>query len=608
MRRLILTTLLALFAVALYAAQRSTTLVYIDGQRYYVHKVEPQQTLYSLTKLYGVEQNAIIESNPQIVDGLKSDSYIKIPYTLSQADEPSRSERRRYDEHEVKAGETLYSISRKYAISISVIINDNPTIDPIALSVGDKLLINKREQGESDELKSHMEWERYRDNLNKVAPEGYKFHLVTQGETIYSLARQYEMSEQDIIDANDLSSGLKMGTLIAVIDKDWIERDNSASHADNEIRAHGADIEFAPKGEKERLRVALFLPLKSKGSVRAEFVEFYNGFLLGLEDIKEQHPQRHITIDLYNSGRDRATVAKIASSEEFAGTDLIIGPIYQDCIEELIPYAERNAVPIVSPLSQIRDIESGVLFQMAAESKNRYDKIGDLLSSSKRVTFIHTESVDSTFYKQIVSMMESDSIYSHTYVYEHQDVTRELLKQDSERISPSDLTPFIANGLDNTIVITANNQTDVDRVLAALTSANTNQMARSRTRPQYRVLGNSSWNNYSSIDRSLLFSNGVVLFPSYEARRSSSQSVIDFDRRYILEYGKVPSLYSYRGYDAASIFINGAYSQIEYKMQGNIYQPLQSQYIFSQNESSGVITNTNSQRINYNKDFTITVE
>ena len=51
----------------------------IAGKIYYVHKVEPKQTIYSICKAYGTTQEALLEANPSLEDGLKSGSTILIP-------------------------------------------------------------------------------------------------------------------------------------------------------------------------------------------------------------------------------------------------------------------------------------------------------------------------------------------------------------------------------------------------------------------------------------------------------------------------------------------------------------------------------------------------
>ena len=87
-----------------------------------------------------------------------------------------------------------------------------------------------------------------------------------------------------------------------------------------------------------------------------------------------------------------------------------------------------------------------------------------------------------------------------------------------------------------------------------------------------------------------------------------SQAILDFDRAYIRAFGALPSLYSYRGYDAALIFCPAMYNDIEYDMEGRSYTPLQTTYVFGQGEQRDNHVNRNWTRVNYNSDFTITIE
>lgn len=61
------------------AAEKSRTIVYINGAKYYIHTVQPGETLYGLSKLYGVGEKVILENNPAIIGGLKSNENIRIP-------------------------------------------------------------------------------------------------------------------------------------------------------------------------------------------------------------------------------------------------------------------------------------------------------------------------------------------------------------------------------------------------------------------------------------------------------------------------------------------------------------------------------------------------
>lgn len=94
-----------------------------------------------------------------------------------------RKLRRTFDSHTVAQGETLYAISRKYEIPIQTVIEDNPSLDPTNLRLGERILIRKKEIGSEDEAGAKEQWEAYRNTLNSVAEEGYAYHMVKPGET-----------------------------------------------------------------------------------------------------------------------------------------------------------------------------------------------------------------------------------------------------------------------------------------------------------------------------------------------------------------------------------------------------------------------------------------
>ena len=97
-----------------------------------------------------------------------------------------------------------------------------------------------------------------------------------------------------------------------------------------------------------------------------------------------------------------------------------------------------------------------------------------------------------------------------------------------------------------------------------------------------------------------------MLFSTYHAKRDA-EVIKTFDSDYIKAFGALPSLYSYRGYDAAMIFVPAMYSDIQYDMEGRRYTPLQTSYTFQQ--MPGVQPcQPNWMRVSYRPDFTITVD
>lgn len=97
------------------------------------------------------------------------------------------------------------------------------------------------------------------------------------------------------------------------------------------------------------------------------------------------------------------------------------------------------------------------------------------------------------------------------------------------------------------------------------------------------------------------------MISTYHAKRDS-KAVRDFDSRYIEAYGALPSLYAYRGYDTAMIFCAGMRGDIEYNMLDKRYTPLQTTYKFVRGNAGERYINQEWVRVNYNNDYTITIE
>ena len=149
MKRLCTLLLLTAWGLSALAADKSRTIVYINGAKYYIHTVQAGETLYGLSKLYGVGEKVILENNPALNGGLRSDVNIRIPVigAVGESQPSDRKLRKTFDFHFVAKGETLYAISRQYEIPVNTIIEDNPGIDPTHLRLGERILIRRKQIG-----------------------------------------------------------------------------------------------------------------------------------------------------------------------------------------------------------------------------------------------------------------------------------------------------------------------------------------------------------------------------------------------------------------------------------------------------------------------------
>jgi LysM repeat protein len=63
---------------------RSTVVETQDGNEYYIHTIKRGQTLYMISKAYGVEVNDLIRENPQVKEGIKADQKLRIPLEVKK--------------------------------------------------------------------------------------------------------------------------------------------------------------------------------------------------------------------------------------------------------------------------------------------------------------------------------------------------------------------------------------------------------------------------------------------------------------------------------------------------------------------------------------------
>lgn len=108
-----------------------------------IHMVKSGDTLYALSQKYGVPLQKIIEANPQISnpDVLAVGDKVKIPAATVPVPENNEV----YYKHTVKQGDTLWKLSKAWGITLKDMIDANTQLkNPNALMVGEIVNIPKK--------------------------------------------------------------------------------------------------------------------------------------------------------------------------------------------------------------------------------------------------------------------------------------------------------------------------------------------------------------------------------------------------------------------------------------------------------------------------------
>ena len=350
------------------------------------------------------------------------------------------------------------------------------------------------------------------------------------------------------------------------------------------------------------------LPLGSTDSPARNYIDFYRGFLMGLDSVRMSGIS--VNLHLYNTAHNPTRVSKIIESGALDKVDLVVGPVYEDEMIPVVNALDGKGKPIVSPLARLKQINNDAVFQMSPSMSTKYDKITDLLDANHRIVIVSTDDVDKKFDREVRELLRGvPNVIEHKYIYEHPTlVARRAYERAKAHIqAPGDMLPFVRGTKPTVIIVTAGNEVDVDRILAAITTATRTLEARSQKPAPFVVLGNNSWNQYVNIDRTQFFNNNVVQFQTYHTRRSA-QNVRRFDKRFIREFGKMPSRYAYRGYDAAVMFVKALYNSMDSGMEGVTVQPLLTPYTFKKDSVSGLRVNSQWVKVRYHSNYTITSE
>lgn len=610
-RKLVIVALISIFYCGVLSAQQSGQIVYIDGTKYTVYTAVKGDTLYSLSKSYGVSVDDIIAANPVLSEGLKLGQTIKIPFKTETSKKAQKRSKRQFITHTVKKGETLYSLSRLYEISVNAITEDNDNIDPTHLKVGQKIYIRRSQVGLTDEKTTQKQIVETSQAMNSVAFGGYSYHVVHKGEDAANIATRFHTTVEKLLALNGFQaeSNIREGLIIKV-PKVEVAEDNVVSDTQTEVEESPAieETTFSNLQPGSRANVALMLPMGNNGVPVQNYIDFYQGFLLATNHIRANGIESEI--NLFNTAHNLDKVSQIIDSGELDSANLIVGPVYEDVLIPVVRYAERRNIPIVSPLANLTHSQANNLFQMSPRQNTKYDKVRHIFDGSRRVVFITSDTTDREFEKEVKQMLGETPYITHHYIYEHPSIIekREKARAEGEEVepSPSDMAPLLSSDLESVYVILAGTEVELDRILAALASANISLTARSMKVAPYIVFGNNKWNRYRNIDRSLFFSNNVTMLSTYHTDRSNDV-IQRFSAEYIKAFGSLPSLYSYRGYDAAMIFIPPLFDS-EYVASDKVFRPLQTPYSFETDPVTKVRINSEWVRVQYNSNFTITAE
>jgi len=464
--------------------------------------------------------------------------------------------------HVVLERQTLFSISKAYGVSVDEIYRLNPSLKETGLKKNAIILIPVGKEKEEaakpqDNALKIQQQDRQKkqaelDSLTSIRPVVQKqqtVHVKKWFEDLNSIAARYGVTPEAIMQANNLTS-TRLANRQKLIIPDKIEVTETA--ADEKVAEEISDTQkdtvavevteepswnFIPK---DKVNATMLLPLKTAdGRVSRNNMDFYSGALLAVYDLAQKGISTDFSMFDITDGSHPVTL------EDIEGSDMIIGPVSGSDISKLLESFPPSKM-VISPLDP--RVESLVsthanLIQVPTPAKAQYEDITewikeDMMPGDTVLVISEKAFKQSDAAKMMMEVMDSSGIVYNAFSYnilEGRDVT-EPLKALMAKVGTS------------RVMIASESEAFVNDVVR-----NMNLMLYE----QYKVVlyAASKIRSFETIEvehfHKVNMHVSLTYFIDYEDQR-----VKDFLLKYRALYNAEPSQFAFQGYDIASYFIN----------------------------------------------------
>ncbi len=180
----------------------------IGGTEFYYYVAGSNESIYDVAARLGVTKDYIIKNNPDAADGISNGMTLHFPVN-EDTSTPSQTINVNRDTHNVnhivEQGETLYGLAKRYGVTVDDLIAANPEAEK-GLKIGQKVVIPTPSVTTVDANQQvRNAFGNNTSTISQVAvPTGSEpvYHTLQNGESIYSIAKQYNVTIEGIITAN----------------------------------------------------------------------------------------------------------------------------------------------------------------------------------------------------------------------------------------------------------------------------------------------------------------------------------------------------------------------------------------------------------------------
>jgi LysM repeat protein len=513
--------------------------IVVEGKVYYMHQVAKGQTLYSISKAYNVSVEQLTRENAITDNGIKEGQMLKVPATTAQT--PVRTETSGPVTAQPASQDERYIYHRVVRGETLASIAGEYGICVHDLKKANKGLLFPHE---GDYLMIPRKKISATLAVKKKEPVADTVPVLTEVPDTSAVARETEIftvpAERSVL--KDLRGSVKVAVMLPF----FINENNSRSYTDSTDR----DLQ----GKKIYKEVSMPGNWIYEGSL--PFLEAYEGILIAADSLRSLGLK--VELDVYDIGPDTMKISRLIWSGLLNDVDLIIGPVFSSNLNHMAAFAAERNIPIVSPVS-LRDQNildnRPTLYRVFPSEKVAQDVMVKELESHQgsNVVFLYSDTLmndpqTSLFWHKVRRVMLPDSL-SDTTLVTAQYFTGMIKKRDTYS-GVEAFEGLLKPGRENIVVLAF---TQTPAVSSAFSTLNT--LSR---KYDIKVLGFPEIGGQETIDLKYYYDLELFIptetYIDFTAPKSSSFTVA-FRKKFRTE--PMAGSFAWRGFDIAYYFIGG---------------------------------------------------
>jgi len=535
-----------------------------DETKFIYHNLQPGETVYFLSKSYGVSENEIILSNPGIdINKLPVGAEIAVPRREFMSNrQKSDDQEKKYIYHKVLKGESLSSIAGKYELTVREVRRENRDLrfpqvgDSVRIPVANTAEIQEIVQVKTDAVAAIVE----EPVIKMERPAGFTPVKELRGSLDVAVLLPFYLREN--AGRIKIDSSKSIHTVIKRAE-DWIY----------------------PRS--------------------IDFVEMYEGIMLAADTLCSLGLD--INLYPYDIKSDTIAITKLISSGKLAEMDLIIGPVYSNNLTTVATYARELGIPVVSPVTLINNsaLSGNPTLFMASSSleivqKTLSKKISEYYDHN--IVFIHSDITgideDVKRFKNLIFTELSNKLpYEEIKFKELFFYSRSMLDNNSINM----LSHALSEQSENVVIIASEEAPVISEIIG-------NVLGLSK-KFDIKVFGYDDIRDIDNLDPKNLFDLDIMVYsPSWIDY--TKKNVIQFNSDFIQKFLTEPleKSYAWQGYDIAYYFLSGiAMHGKEFVANPEIHNPdlLQNEYDFKRKKAGDGFENQKLFLVRYTKDYEV---